>query len=293
MFAPTKVWRRWNRKVSVGQRRYALCSALAASAIPALVMARGHKVEGIPEIPLVIDNKVIDNIDKTKKAVALLQQFNALADVEKVKESRKIRSGKGKMRNRRYVQRRGPLIIYNEKGPLSKAFRNLPGVELCSVNRLNLLQLAPGGHLGRFCIWTKDAFEKLDTLYGTYKKASSEKSDFTLPRHLLSNADVNRIINSNEVQSSLRDKIRHRRATVRKNPLRNLGVLLKLNPHAKTVRRNVLKAKVQRDKKKAELVEAKRKGTKPVADKKVVAAKAANKKTRAVNKKFLKSVVEL
>ena len=29
-----------------------------------------------------------------------------------------------------------------------------------------LVQLAPGGHLGRFIIWTKSAFSKLDDLYG-------------------------------------------------------------------------------------------------------------------------------
>ena len=28
------------------------------------------------------------------------------------------------------------------------------------------MQLAPGGHLGRFIIWTKSAFSKLDELYG-------------------------------------------------------------------------------------------------------------------------------
>ena len=27
------------------------------------------------------------------------------------------------------------------------------GVELCSIDRLNLLQLAPGGTIGRFVIW--------------------------------------------------------------------------------------------------------------------------------------------
>ena len=43
---------------------------------------------------------------------------------------------------------------------MKKAARNIPGVEVCHVERLNLLQLCPGGHLGRFVIWTKDAFEK-------------------------------------------------------------------------------------------------------------------------------------
>ena len=28
------------------------------------------------------------------------------------------------------------------------------------------LQLAPGGHLGRFIIWTKSAFDQLDSIFG-------------------------------------------------------------------------------------------------------------------------------
>ena len=54
LYAPTKIWRRWHRKVNVGQRRYAVASAVAASAVPALVMARGHKVDAVPEIPFVV-----------------------------------------------------------------------------------------------------------------------------------------------------------------------------------------------------------------------------------------------
>merc|ERR1719326_1056511 len=54
MFAPTKIWRRWHRKINLNQRRYATVSALAASALPSLVMARGHKVDNVVEIPLVL-----------------------------------------------------------------------------------------------------------------------------------------------------------------------------------------------------------------------------------------------
>lgn len=48
MFAPTKTWRRWHRKINVNLKRYAVCSAIAASAVPALVMARGHKIDQVP-----------------------------------------------------------------------------------------------------------------------------------------------------------------------------------------------------------------------------------------------------
>jgi len=182
------------------------------------------------------------------------------------------------MRNRRYVQRRGPLVIYNEKTPVIKALRNLPGIDLVCVSRLNLLQLAPGGHLGRFCIWTKDAFERLDALYGSYRKPSEEKVDFRLPRPLLTNADLSRIINSDEVQSHLRDKIPQQKHHPRKkNPLKNLGSLIKLNPYAKTLKRRELLAKENRDKKKAAILESKRKGT-------TVATTAQEKKKKAQNK---------
>jgi len=192
------------------------------------------------------------------------------------------------MRNRRDVQRRGPLIIYNETTPLTKAFRNLPGIELTCVTRLNLLQLAPGGHLGRFIIWTKDAFERLDALYGTYKKAASEKASYRLPHGALTNADVARIINSDEVQSSLREKIPQQKIHSRKkNPLKNLGFLIKLNPHARTHRRRELLAKEKREKKKQEFLDAKRKGL-IKKDPKLTAKKLAlEKRIKKDQEKFL------
>ena len=132
MFAPTKVWRRWHRRINLNQRRYATVSALAASALPALVMARGHHVAKLPEVPLVVDGG-IESIQKTKDAVKLLKALGAYADVEKSANSRKVRTGKGKLRNRRHVQRRGPLIVYSQDDGIRRGFRNLPGVDLCQV----------------------------------------------------------------------------------------------------------------------------------------------------------------
>ena len=177
MFAPTKTWRRWHVKVNQNQRRFATVSALAASALPSLVLARGHRIEEIEEVPLVVGNAV-ESFQKTKEAVELLKTLRAYRDVVKVSNSRKLRAGKGKMRNRRHRQRRGPLVVYNEDGGIVKAFRNLPGVEVVNVRRLNLLQLAPGGHIGRFVIWTEGAFALLDEVFGTFDKAALYKRDY-------------------------------------------------------------------------------------------------------------------
>jgi large subunit ribosomal protein L4e len=239
MFAPTKTWRKWTAKTNTNERRVAVCSALAASAVPALLMARGHRVNGLQEVPLVVANE-IESITKTKDALALLKAVKALDDVDHAKESKKVRRGKGKMRNRRYVQRKGPLVVYSNNNGVEQAFRNIPGVEVANVDRLNLLKLAPGGHLGRFIIWSQAAFEKLDSVFGTLTKKSDVKKFFTLPRSIMTNSDLARIINSNEVQSH--PKLRaakegFAKPSRKRNPLKNLGTMLKLNPYIAQVRR--------------------------------------------------------
>jgi len=237
MFAPTKIWRRWHRHINQNQRRYATASALAASALPALVEARGHRISKLPQVPLVVDNSV-EKFEKTKQAVALLKALGAFDDVEKSKASHKVRPGVGKMRGRRHVSRHGPLVVFDKDDGISQAFRNIPGVDLCSVHALNLLQLAPGGHVGRFVIWTEGAFKALDSIFGTSKTAGVEKHGYNLPHAILSNADIARIINSDEVQAAVKPiQTPAKVPRQKKNPLKNLNVLLKLNPYAKTEKR--------------------------------------------------------
>lgn len=250
MFAPTKTWRKWHRKINLSQKRYAVASALAATAVPALVMARGHDVDEVPEMPLVVENS-IESIKKTSSAKDILAAVGALDDVDKAGASKQIRAGRGKMRNRRFTQRRGPLIVYQKEEGLEKAFRNLPGVELCCVDRLNLLQLAPGGHMGRFCVWSQSALEALDTIYGEDGKR--------VPPASMSNADLARIINSDEIQSVLNvPKRGQKRYAPKANPLRNAEALDKLDPYAAEKRCVMKKAEGQREKKKAAVLAKRR-----------------------------------
>uniref|UniRef100_A0A8C3PKF9 Ribosomal protein L4 n=1 Tax=Calidris pygmaea TaxID=425635 RepID=A0A8C3PKF9_9CHAR len=176
MFAPTKTWRRWHRRVNITQKRYAICSALAASALPALVMSKGHRIEEIPELPLVVEDKV-ESYKKTKEAVLLLKKLKAWNDIKKVYASQRMRAGKGKMRNRRRIQRRGPCIIYNEDNGIIR----------------------------------------------------------------MTNTDIGRIMRSQEIQKALRaPKKKIHRRVLKKNPLKNLRIMIKLNPYAKTMRRNTI-----------------------------------------------------
>jgi len=250
MFAPTKTWRKWHRKINSTQRRYAVASALAASAVPALVMARGHKVDDVPEIPLVMDSS-IESAKKTSAAKDILASVGALADVEKAADSKKIRAGKGKARGRKYTLRRGPLVIYKNNDGVEQAFRNLPGVELCCVDRLNLLQLAPGGHMGRFCVWSQAALDALNEIYGSEGKK--------IPEDIMANADLARIINSDEIQSVLNPAKRANKKYLRKkNPLKNIKALAKLDPYAAAARESEQRAEAARKDQKAALLKKKR-----------------------------------
>lgn len=276
MFAPIRLWRRWHRRTNIKQKRFAVASALAASAILPLVQSRGHRVDNVPELPLVVDNSA-EKIERTKEAVKFLQHIGAWADVKKVIDTQKLRAGRGKIRNRRYRTRRGPLVIYKGANvPLIKALRNVPGVETVHVNRLNLLQLAPGGHVGRFCIWTEDAFKELNTIFGTSKFAGKQKSGYVLPTHEVTNPDLGRIINSNEIQTAIRNQkvstVNHN--IQKRNPLTNTRHMDELNPNAKIVRQAATKANETNRKRREEKISSKRGLSKE--EKKTVVERKAN-----------------
>lgn len=260
MFAPLKTWRRWHRKVNLKQKRHAVASAIAASAYTPLVMARGHRIENVPEIPLVVDDK-LESYEKTKDAIGFLKRLGVLPDIEKVKDTKKLRAGKGKMRNKRYYLRKGPLVIYsNENAKLALAFRNIPGVDTCNVHRMNLKQLAPGGQLGRLIIWTKGAILELNKIFGTFKKDGVLKSEYALQKSLLTNADISRIINSNEIQEAIkpREKNVTKHMIQKKNPLKNINFMKSLNPNAILEKQKEALANKDRKEKRKALLDQKR-----------------------------------
>jgi len=235
MFAPTKIFRRWHRKINLHQKRYAVASALAASALPALLLGRGHKIENIAEVPLVVED-AITSFQKTKDAVNFLTSVKAIDDINRVNDSKQLRAGRGKIRNRRYTQRRGPMLVLGDnKG--TQAFNNIFGLDIANVNALNLLHLAPGGHLGRFLIWTKSAFEKLDGIFGTFTQESKVKNGFVLPQHMLTNTDITRILSSEEVRRVLKAKKLQPKKESRflkpSNGMKNRRLKLRLNPFEK------------------------------------------------------------
>lgn len=113
------------------------------------------------------------------------------------------------------------------------------------------MKLAPGGHVGRLIVWTEGAFRKLDSIFGTFTRLSDVKKGYHLPRPKMTNADLTRILRSEEILKAIVPK--PTTAIVAKkqrhgNPLKNHTLMKKLNPYSTVIKRagRVAAAKAQK-----------------------------------------------
>jgi large subunit ribosomal protein L4e len=162
---PPRVEKKILKSIPKKEAKLALISAIAATAQKETVASRGHKVEGVLQIPLIVDD-AIESLTKAKEVEETLTNLGVIQDMTRVRDSRKIRAGKGKRRGRKMKQAVGPLIVVVENKGLANAASNVPGVEVTTIANLNTEMLAPGTHPGRLTVWTNGAIEKLNTLYG-------------------------------------------------------------------------------------------------------------------------------
>merc|ERR1711865_468765 len=145
-----------------------------------------------------------------------------------------------------------------------------------------------GGHLGRFCVWTQGAFEKLDTWMGTMTRPSSTRkhngTPARLPQMQMKNSDLSRIINSDEVQSVLNaPKQGQKPRGLKCNPLKNAKAMERVNPYAAV--KKELEAKKQKvaEKAKKDLSALKKAGKNKPAKK--------DPKVSALKKSFYQSMI--
>ncbi|KAF7703823.1 60S ribosomal protein L4 [Cucumispora dikerogammari] len=216
MACPTTVQRKWKRMTPLSIRRITTAMGIAASAIPSMIEARGHLISKIEQIPLVVSDSVSE-IVKTADALNFCHTLGLKDELEKVKDSRAVRCGRGKLRNRRFVEKTGALLIHNFKEGDSKlrAFLNIKGIQITSVTNLSVLSLCPGGFAGRLIIWTEGAFEELNNI----KIETSEVVE--------SINSVESMFYSQEVQAFLDEPNLLETPEV----IRGTGSLLKMNKH--------------------------------------------------------------
>ncbi len=163
---PPRAERSFTEKINKKERILAIKSAIAATANPILVEARGHLVDDVLYLPLIVEDK-LEEITTTKQAKEVFESLGVLVDSEERARRRmsKYRAGKGKRRGRRYQRARSFLVVVSKKNNILKAAKNLPGVDVVDVNSLNAVDLAPGGHPGRLTVWTESAVDVIMQKY--------------------------------------------------------------------------------------------------------------------------------
>lgn len=88
-------------------------------------------------MPYVVDDSLLlaPNIKEFMDAIKALGLMN---DFNKAKSSKQRRPGKGKMRNRRYRWRKGPLIIYKKETNFIVKNKLMRGLDFCNVTSLDI-----------------------------------------------------------------------------------------------------------------------------------------------------------
>lgn len=155
---PPKSSKIWETKINVKENRKAIRSALAATMQKEIVKERGHKV---PEnYPFIISDE-FESVKKTADLKKLLETLGFKDELKRASE-KKIRSGKGKTRGRKYKKKKSMLFVTSKQCDLLSAAKNIPGSDITTVEYLNAELLAPGAQPGRLTLFTESAIKKLD-----------------------------------------------------------------------------------------------------------------------------------
>lgn len=159
---PPRAERIWHEKINKKEKRLARNSALAATSQKDLVSKRGHRFKEDITLPIIVDSS-FESVKKTKDMIAALKQLGVYEDIERARNGKHIRAGKGKNRGRKYKVPKSLLVISSNEG-IKKAAKNLTGVDVVSPKNLNIEHLAPGGTSGRLTLMTT---ETLSTVGGS------------------------------------------------------------------------------------------------------------------------------
>jgi large subunit ribosomal protein L4e len=132
-----------NRK----EYRKALLAAIALTTDRDTVSSR-YKADIGLSLPIVLDNS-FEKLNKTKDVLKVFKALKLDKFLERAKQ----------------FNTKSPLVVVSG-GSILKAARNLPGVDVVSVEDLKVRHLAPGTHPGRLTLYSEGAITKISEIGG-------------------------------------------------------------------------------------------------------------------------------
>ncbi len=153
---PPKAEKIWKIKINKKEKNKAIRSALTAVMNKDIVKKRGHLTP--EDYPFILSND-FEKIKKTKEIKQVLEKIGFKDELGRI--NRKVRAGKGKLRGRKYKKKKSLLLVVNDKCDLLKSAKNIDGVDVTVVDKLDTELLAPGANIGRATLFSEGAIEKI------------------------------------------------------------------------------------------------------------------------------------
>jgi large subunit ribosomal protein L4e len=143
------------KKINKKELRAALISALSATGNEKLVSLKYERLNDkkLSGLPLIIEQKILSL--KAKELISSLKKILGEDLFEVSLQKKKIRSGIGKLRGRKYKKNAGLLLVVGEKENIKTNV-----IEVKKAKGLNVTDLANGG-VGRLTMYTEQAIKEL------------------------------------------------------------------------------------------------------------------------------------
>lgn len=113
------------------------------------------------KLPIIVSDD-IESISKAKDFMAALKSMGLDKYVDESHDSKrrasKVKRGSSSKKYKRSVL----LVLGPDSKKAGKAARNLPGVDVCTIESIKAGLLAPGGNPGRITIWSESAISALE-----------------------------------------------------------------------------------------------------------------------------------
>jgi len=156
---PKVVSRIGTLSVNKKELKLAICSALSATVDSKWLIKRYATLKGekLSQVPIIVESKFLEA--KTKGILSGLNSIlgNKLSSIAFKKKE--VRSGKGKLRGRKYKSNAGMILVTSEKEKLK-----IKGFDVISTKYLGVNDLANGG-LGRLTVYTENAIKEIGEKY--------------------------------------------------------------------------------------------------------------------------------
>lgn len=193
---PPRSNKRIHKRINRGERRLALRSAIAATAVRSVVEGRGHLVPAGRSLPIVVSGE-LERIERASELAGVIGALGLRPDIGRLVR-RRARSGRSALRGR--SKKAGKSILFvvggGENGgsvpggadssapapdagpdtapgagpapppprapqppPLLRAAGSIPGVDVVRAGDLSVLDLAPGSEQGRLVVYTPGALD--------------------------------------------------------------------------------------------------------------------------------------